>query len=101
MLTRKDFPDHRDHLFKPAVTEVCCPKYRSTDLSLIETIEATTEWTVRSGRLNRLAGNHEFGYALRVEARCDKCDHCWRLKKVRQITDCVKELDPETFEPIE
>lgn len=100
-LSRRDFPEHNDEPFRPAVTEVRCPKCRSADLMLVETLEAGTQWAVRDGRLNRQAGYHEFGAALRVEARCDKCGHGWRLKKVQQISDCVKELDPKTFEPIE
>lgn len=62
---------------------------------------AGTQWVVRNGRLNRSAGYHEPGQVIQVAGECERCGHHWRLRRVLQITDCVTELNPETFEPVE
>jgi hypothetical protein len=72
---------------RPATTKVRCPKCRGADLYVTEIGEWTTQWEVRSGSLDRAAGNHEPGAVDHIEARCMGCSHRWRLRGVYQIDD--------------
>ena len=101
MLAKSDFPKAFNEQFSPAITRCRCPKCKSGNLLLIESLEASTAFEVRNGRLNRQAGIHEFGSFFALNAKCDDCGHGWRVKKSIQITDVVTDLDPKTFEPIE
>lgn len=98
MLTRDDFPGNGATHFEPAMTKVSCPRCQSSDLELIECMTATTVWQVSNGRLNRADGYHHPGDITHVEARCSKCEHHWRLRKIGHIDMCVISLDPKTFE---
>lgn len=99
-MKREAFPEHLAEPFRPAVTAIQCPACKSKSLTLTESGVLNTTWTVSEGKLNRSAGNHEPGTILQVTGKCDVCGHTWRLRRARQITDCVLELNPATFKPI-
>lgn len=99
---RFDFPRAMNGGFRPATTALRCPKCRKRDLSLTESIEATTSWYVNGGLLNREDGIHELGgFIGRLSAQCAHCDHRWHPRGATMITDVVTELDPQTLEPVE
>ncbi|MER9937472.1 hypothetical protein [Mesorhizobium sp. M0088] len=100
-MKRSDFPEAVNGGFTPATTKIRCPKCKSKDISLSETMEAFTVWDVVSGRLNRAGGIHEFGSYINLNGQCSKCRHCWKVRGAIQITDAVTELDPKTFLPID
>lgn len=98
--TESDFPEAFNGQFRPAISKIKCPKCRSKDLEITETMEAFTSFQVVDGRLNREGGIHEFGSWIGVSARCDRCDHHWKPRRAFMITDVVTELDPESFEAL-
>jgi hypothetical protein len=101
-LTRLDFPDTWAEQFIPAITKVRCPKCRSRNLTLTESVGWTTTWTVRDGRLNRAAGIHEpGGICGPMTAEC-VCGHRWNLRRgAIQITCVVEDVELEEQSPAE
>lgn len=76
---------------RPATTKVRCPDCGSRNLSIIETGEWTTEWSVRDGKLDRSEGYHNPESIDRVDCRCSDCGRRWKPRKAWQIDDIVQE----------
>lgn len=102
MLSKRDFPEALNGHFKPALTHCRCPKCKSQNLTLTESIEAETTFEVREGRLNRQAGIHNFGNFIgSLRGSCTACGHKWRIRKATQIIDVTTELNAETLKPLD
>jgi len=64
-----------------------CPKCGSLELTLTEQIACHAEWSQdANGKIDREGYNGEGSY-FRVDGRCGKCNHGWRVPGVTQITD--------------
>lgn len=74
---------------KPATTKVRCPKCKSADLALVEIGTWTSLFRVRDGRLDRDEGEHEPESVDRLEGKCVKCGHIWKVRGASQIDDAV------------
>lgn len=46
-----------------------------------EVVEAASEHFIDNGVWKREYDNNEYGNGLRIEFRCDECDHKWTGKK--------------------
>jgi hypothetical protein len=99
-MQRSDFPSAFNGGFLPAITNCRCPRCKSRDIILTETMEALTSWEVVGGKLNREDGIHEFGSYVGLRGDCKNCSHGWRIRGAIQITDVVTELDPVTLKPL-
>ena len=61
--------------------DVKCPKCGCRKIWLTEVIEASSEHFIDNGVWDHSYDNNEYGNGLRVELRCDKCDHHWTGRK--------------------
>lgn len=75
-------------------TNVRCPKCGSRDLSLFEVGTWTSEFVVKGGEFDRSDGNHEPGSVDRLEAKCSKCEHHWKIRGAGQIDHAVCTVPP-------
>jgi len=70
-------------------SRIICPKCKSNNLTLIEISTGEAEYTQENGLLNKGTSVETVGF-LGVYAKCDKCNHSWRLRNVNQIIDILK-----------
>lgn len=72
-------------------TKCKCPKCKSDDLIFMEVWEGhTITWECISGKFDREDGALEPGDPYRVDGKCKKCQHVWRIRKALQIDDIIK-----------
>jgi hypothetical protein len=79
---------------RPATTKICCPKCKSRDFLFLEVGTWSSEFVVRDGKLDRSEGNHEPESVDRLEGKCSKCQHHWKVRGAAQIDDAVSETSP-------
>jgi phage FluMu protein Com len=72
-------------------TKVRCPKCKSSDLLLREIGTWTSQFVVTDGRFDRKAGQHEPESIDRLEAKCRRCAHTWKVRDAFQIDHAVVE----------
>lgn len=74
-----------------ATTKVKCPKCKAKNLFLIEIwVGATITWEQNEfGVFDKNDGSLEPGDPYRIECRCRKCNHTWKIRNAIQITDVI------------
>lgn len=69
-------------------SKVRCPKCGCFSLTLTEVWEGhTISWEQEDGTFDRNNGALEPGDAYKVEGKCKRCSHVWRLRNAKQIDD--------------
>jgi len=61
-------------------TKAKCPKCKSNNLAIIEISESYQSWNQENGIINRNEGIMESGEIIRVEGKCNECDHRWKFR---------------------
>lgn len=72
-------------------SKIRCPKCKNKEILLIEIWKGhEITWQANAdGFFDRMDGNLESGDPFRVEARCSKCDHQWKVRNASQIGDAI------------
>lgn len=75
------------------ISNVKCPKCRSKDLFLDEIWkDSAIQWEQINGQFDQNDGVlSPDGSPYKIEARCKKCNHRWRIKGATQICDVIKQ----------
>lgn len=82
----------KPQLHKHSVRQCACPKCKGKQLTLVELWKNhSINFDYDSGKIIG-DGNLEVGAPYKVEANCNKCNHRWTLKGVKQITDIVQHI---------
>ena len=58
-----------------------CPKCKGTDIVVYEVIEAISEHHIVNGVWLHKDDNNEYGNAIAVECRCEKCGHDFKSRR--------------------
>ena len=61
--------------------KIKCPKCGCRKIWVSEVIEAYSDHLVENGVWNHDYDNNEYGNGIRVDCRCDECDHHWSKSK--------------------
>lgn len=69
-----------------------CRKCKSKDLMITEVWTGSTiVWEQMDGKFDMSDGTlHPDGDPYKVEAKCKKCKHRWKIRKINQITGIIK-----------
>lgn len=69
------------------VSDIKCPKCRSKTFTLMDYTALANLRYVDNGKWDNDTTIEPSGLTGIVEAQCHGCDHHWRLKGVKQVTD--------------
>lgn len=68
-----------------------CPKCRSDSFELIETYEENVIFEIKGGVMPEKATDHHPGSIIGVYAKCGACEHRWKPRGAKSLTDLVVE----------
>ena len=69
------------------VADIKCPKCRSKTFTMMDYTEVANLRYVENGEWDKDTIIEPGGLTGVVEAKCHECEHHWRLKGVKQVTD--------------
>lgn len=72
-----------------------CPKCGCTNLILMEISIASTTFIQSVGYVAKDSSYNEVGNIIRLEGKCNRCNHGWIFRNAIQITDVLEH--PEKF----
>ena len=72
-----------------------CPKCGCTNLILTEISIASTTFLQSVGYVDKDSSYNEVGNIIRLEGKCNRCNHGWIFTNAIQITDVLEH--PEKF----
>ena len=72
-----------------------CPKCGYTNLILMEISIASTTFVQSVGYVAKDSSYNEVGNIIRLEGKCNRCNHGWIFRNAIQITDVLEH--PEKF----
>ena len=70
-----------------------CPKCKSKDFKVYETVEEILIYYVEGGLVPRDTVDHEPGSILGISCMCMKCEHSWKPRGATSIDHIIKPID--------